>query len=149
MRRALKLFKKNQRIQPADEIDRVVELAAQDDDPELAALKQGYRQEFRDAFHGVIAGMKLEERRLLRYHYVENLNTRQISKLLGVNQSTIVRWLTKVRGQILIETRKALLSQMGLQTADFRSMMRLVQSQVDLSIERVLSTQVSDGKKID
>jgi len=141
LRRALKMLKKENKLPSEGGLERVMELADADDDPELAVLKHTYRGEFKDAFHQALAALDSGERNLLRYHYLTDLNTRQIGKLLNLHQSNVVRRLATVRASLQVQTRENLMSKLDLGASKFQSIMMLVQSQLDLSIERMLETQ--------
>lgn len=141
LRRALKMLKKENQLPSEGGLERVMELADADDDPELAVLKQTYRGEFKEAFHQALGALDSGERNLLRYHYLTDLNTRQIGKLLNLHQSNVVRRLATVRAALQVQTRENLMSKLDLGASKFQSIMMLVQSQLDLSIERVLETQ--------
>ncbi len=141
LRKALKLLKKENKLPNAGGLDRVMELADGHDDPEIAVLKDKYRAEFKDAFHQALGELGSAERNLLRYHYLTELNTRQIGKLLGLHQSNVVRKLATVRAALLDTTRSKLMDNVGLGATKFQSIMMLVQSQLDVSIDRMLHSQ--------
>jgi len=82
------------------------------------------------------------ERNLLRYHYLETMTTRQIGKLIGGSSSTVTRRVANVRAKVLVNTRTALMSELELRRSEFESLLRLLESHLDLSISRALE---SDG----
>jgi RNA polymerase sigma-70 factor (ECF subfamily) len=135
----LKILDKYKRMPPVDDLDEVFSMAATDDDPELATLKSRYRGEFKAAFQEAIAALESADRNLLRYHYLSGLNTRQIGAIFGCDQSTIVRKLTKTRTGLLHDTRKRLSRALGVGNTEFESILKLVESQLEVSIERVLA----------
>lgn len=145
LRKALRLLKKEEKLPQSGGLDRIMELADTGDDPELTILKDKYRGEFKEAFHQALQALESSERNLLRYHYMTELNTRQIGKLLGLHQSNVVRRLTQVRAGLLDQTRSLLMENLGLGASKFQSIMLLVQSQLDVSIERMLESK--DPKK--
>ena len=141
LHRALKMLRDNKEVPMSNDMDFALKLACEDDDQEARALKERYRADFKDVFQKVVLDLKPEERNLLRYHYLSGLNTRKIATLLGVDQSTVVRWLSRLRGRLLEETRDRLMERLGLGQTEFKSVMNLVQSQLDISMERVLNEQ--------
>ena len=147
LRRALKLLKKENKMPSEGGLERVMELADADDDPELAALKNTYRGEFKEAFQEALDSLESQERNLLRYHYLTDLNTRQIGKLLGLHQSNVVRRLAAVRAELQTRTRDNLMRQLDVGASKFQSIMMLVQSQLDLSIERILDSKNAPSEK--
>ena len=141
LHKALHMLKKLKKEPAAEGLDDVMMLADSDDDPELAVLKQTYNKEFKAAFQASLTDLNSEERNILRYHFLGGLNTRQIGQLCGVNQSTVVRHLARIRGSLLAATRQRLMADLGLGDSKFHSILRLVQSQLDVSIERMLGGQ--------
>jgi RNA polymerase sigma-70 factor (ECF subfamily) len=104
-------------------------------DPLLAALKQRYRDEFRDAFAEVAAALTDRERTLLRYHYFDGLSIDEIGALYRVNRATAGRWLAAIREGLFEATRARLVSRLALDdSADADSILRLIDSELDVSI---------------
>lgn len=139
LHKALHMLKKLKKEPTGKGLDEMLMIADSADDPELAVLKQTYRKDFKIAFQAALADLKSEERNLLRYHFLSDLNTRQIGQLCGIDQSTVVRHLARVRGSLLAATRQRLMANLGLGDSKFQSILRLVQSRLDVSIERMLS----------
>ena len=144
LHKALHLLKKSKRAPQGVDFSEVMMVADTDDDPELTVLKDTYRKEFKTAFHDAMGLLSSEDRNLLRYHYLSGLNTRQIAQLTSMNQSTVVRHLARVRGRLLAVTRTRLMADLGLGQSKFNSILKLVQSQLDVSIERVLTPTRTD-----
>jgi len=137
IREGLALCKKRNRNVPEGD-KHLEQLVDADDDPELVAMKQRHRDKFKRAFQGALQGLTARQRNLLRYHYVDNLTTREIGAICGGSSSTISRQLARVRAELLHGTRSRLAAELGLGHSDFASLARLIQSQLDLSIVRVL-----------
>ena len=144
LHKALKLLEKSKKIPIAGSLEDAFMVEDSSDDPELAVLKRTYRKEFKKAFQASMEALSSEERNLLRYHYLTGLNTRQIAPLCGVDQSTVVRLLARVRGSLLAATRERLMADLGLGESKFGSILNLVQSQLDMSISRVLGRPKDD-----
>ena len=77
-------------------------------DPETEYLKAQHRPEFEQAFRAALGTLSIEQRQLLRFHYVDGLTLGQIGRLRQVHESTISRRLLAARDQLLAETRRAL-----------------------------------------
>ena len=118
-----------------------MQLADASDDPELATLKDKYRADFKAAFQWALGQLASSERNLLRYHYLTELNSRQIGQLVGLNQSNVVRRMARIRATLLEQTRERLMTELGLADSNFDSILMMVQSQLDVSIERMLKTK--------
>ncbi|MEO5768212.1 MAG: sigma-70 family RNA polymerase sigma factor [Polyangia bacterium] len=112
-------------------------------DPELAYLKARYRDAFREALILGLARLPSRQRMLLRLYNVAGLTLQRIAFLMKVDESTVSRWVQKARETILEETQRELGQQLGIRVADVPSIARLVTSQLDLSVTRLLSSERS------
>lgn len=113
-------------------------LADASSDPELRLLKETYRRELREAVHAALGALSPRERNLLRLHAVDKLTGGQIAAAYGVSGPTISRWLQQAREALSAGTRQLLRSRLSLSAAQIESLYGLVQSQLDLSLSRVL-----------
>lgn len=113
-------------------------LPASADDPELAHLKKLYGNELKEAFAEVLTALPSKERTILRYHYVDGLNIDQIGRIFQVHKTTAFRWLERARASIVPATRKCLQHRLRVKQPELDSIMRLIRSQLDLSIQRLL-----------
>ena len=111
---------------------------AGDSDPELAYLRQRYRAEFQQATLDAIKSLDEEQRGVLQLYYVNGVNTRQIAKLFKVNPTTASRWVADGRDQIAREARRLLRERLRVTDTELLSIYRVLQSQLDLSLKRVL-----------
>jgi len=107
-------------------------------DPELEQLKTTYRVEFAEAFRDAVLGLTPRERTLLRHQAIDGLGVEAIGKLYKVHHSTAARWLVKAREQVLERTHERLAAKLRLSQAEVDSVMRLIRSRIDVSIERLL-----------
>ncbi|HTA91896.1 MAG TPA: sigma-70 family RNA polymerase sigma factor [Polyangiaceae bacterium] len=108
-------------------------------DPELVYMKERYRNEFQDAFRIAIADLPDRDRVVLRFNLVEHLSTTKIGAMYGVNQSTVTRWIARSREQVIERMLQIFRERMGLGQSDFESVVRLVQSEIDLNVSQLLS----------
>ena len=131
-------FKQLSKVKRERGLDAVGELSDPSDDPELAMLKQRYAGPFKKAFTKALSELPAEQQNLLRYHYISGLTTRQIGAITGLHQSNISRRLAQVRATLVTSVRRKLMHELGAASHEVRSLMRLVESQVDVSIERIL-----------
>ncbi len=131
VREGVRLLKRTGREVGFDDA-RAVEEAATGDDPELAFLKEQYRAEFRVAFSEALASMNVKSRMLLRMHYVNQSGLEELALLHRVHRATIARWLEKARDSLLLGTKKLLAAKLNIDHAEVESVMRLIQSHLDL-----------------
>jgi RNA polymerase sigma-70 factor (ECF subfamily) len=135
IRLALGLAKKESR--PGDEpIDE--ELPDDVYDPELLYLKELYRGEFNEAFSAAVAGLAPRERTLLRYHLVDGLSIDKLAAVYGVHRSTAARQLASVRAELAASTQRLLMEKLRIDKGEVASIIRLVMSQLDVSVRRLL-----------
>jgi RNA polymerase sigma-70 factor, ECF subfamily len=119
----------------APELDGVAEL---DDSPEIAHLKRTYSADFQAAFAAATAGLGKEERALLRWHHVDRLSIDEIGVLLRVHRATAARRLHAARAALVEATRRELEARLKLARGELESILRLIESQVHVSVARLL-----------
>jgi RNA polymerase sigma-70 factor, ECF subfamily len=61
--------------------------------------------------------------------------------MYGVSSRTVQRWLVDLREDLLSRTRDGLKSRLGLSPSELESLLGLVDSQLQLSLYRVLDIQ--------
>jgi hypothetical protein len=83
-------------------------------------------------------GSDLDERNVLRIHHLDGLSLEETAAACRIGRSTAARWLAKARESILRETHRLLSARLRLTKPEVLSMLRLVQSEFDVSIHRYL-----------
>ena len=116
----------------------LTELIGREQDPELRRLKTMYRAEFREALEEALAALSDRDRALLRLGYVDGLKLAQIARLYGVHESTASRWLAAAASNAGKETQRRLVARLSLSSSAVDSIGRMVLSNLDLSIARIL-----------
>lgn len=117
--------------------DRLAALGA-GDDPELQYLKQHYREQFRAAFVAALAGLDAKERALLRLNAIEGLSATDIARMYNVHRATGKRWLADARDNLVAATQRLLVAQLGDRAVGLASVVRLIRSDLDVSLARHL-----------
>jgi RNA polymerase sigma-70 factor (ECF subfamily) len=120
--------------------EELADLTAPDDDPEIGYLKRQYRHEFKQAFQAAVAALDARARLLLRQHTLDGLSIDQLAALHGVHRATAARQVQAARNAVLSGTRRELRRRLQLSPDELASMMRLIQSKLDVSLSRVLRT---------
>jgi RNA polymerase sigma-70 factor, ECF subfamily len=118
--------------------DALAAIADPNDDVELAYLKRHYRGEFKRAFAEAVAALSSRERNLLRQHLVGGLTIDQMAALYGIHRATAARRVAAARAALLQATRARLAARLRIDDGELGSIMRLIHSQLDISIVRVL-----------
>jgi RNA polymerase sigma-70 factor (ECF subfamily) len=121
--------------------DALLEMAAPARDPHLDHLRARYGGEIAAALRQAISNLTSQERNVLKLHFVDGLSLNQIAAVYQVNKSTISRWIDRARGALLDAACRDLEARLGVPKAEFRSMIRALKSQVDLSLSTALKSQ--------
>jgi RNA polymerase sigma-70 factor (ECF subfamily) len=135
-RDALQILRKHKREVPADEGE-ILRLSA-DEDPELRRLQELYRGDVEEAFRAGMRALAPRERDLLRQSFLEGLNVDEVGARYRVHRATAARWIAAARERLFDETRRALALRLGVGRDELESIVRLVQSQLDISIAKHL-----------
>lgn len=110
-------------------------------DPELEAIKRNYQKEFLQALNDAFSMLPSDYRYLLRLYFVDRLSTTEVAALFRVNQSTISRRLQNVRQTVYEETKRLLQERLRLDSQEFRSLIQVVDSQLNMSLSRILGQE--------
>jgi RNA polymerase sigma-70 factor (ECF subfamily) len=114
-------------------------VASQPGDPELGYLKAHYRADFEQAFAATLGQLSVEQCNVLRLYFLDGMSSEAIARLFRVNGSTVRRWLAGFRREIFQETRRRLAERVGLGPEELESVLRLVRSQLNLSLGEQLN----------
>ncbi len=135
VRLALNLKRQDHEVLPAgDFADRP--LAAPD--PELALLRAQHRHEFSAAFEEALRTLTPRDRTLLRLTSVDGLTLAQVGQMYGKDTSTVSRWVAAVREALRLRTREVLKASLALGTDELESVLRAADSELHLSLARLL-----------
>jgi RNA polymerase sigma-70 factor, ECF subfamily len=118
--------------------DVLADVVDREPSPEIRHLKALYRVEFREALSAALAGLAHRALALLRLRFVEGLELAQIGLLYRVHESTASRWIAAALDDVARATRRHLAAQLAVTPETADSVARIVQSQLDLSIARLL-----------
>lgn len=113
-------------------------------DPVMEELKARYRTELANAFRAALDELPARERTLLRYQLVDQLSIDEIGAIFRVHRATAARWLAKIRDDLVDKTRATMGAALGVDSEEAASIVRLVQSQLDVSVIRHLGPGSKD-----
>jgi len=139
-RTAHKRVQAEQRRPDAPGDDALLDQPAADDDPELIYFKDAYREEFASAVRDALVRLSVRQRNLLRQHHLDRLTLDDLATLYDAHRATVARWLAAARDQVAAQTRALLHERLALDEEEFASVVRLVASQIQVSIARVLAS---------
>lgn len=113
------------------------------DDPELAILRAQYRETVDAAMRTALSRLDGRSRALLRYQLIDGWSIDQVGKLYGVHRATAARWLGDARQLLGDLIRSELAARLQIAASEVDSIVRLVQSRVDMSLDRLLVPDAS------
>jgi RNA polymerase sigma-70 factor (ECF subfamily) len=107
-------------------------------DPGLGFLRESYRADVSAAMRAALANLDEPSRALLRYSVVDGWTVDRIAALYGVHRATAGRRVAAARDALGAAIRAELARRLAIPVADVDSIVRLVQSRIDVSLERLL-----------
>jgi RNA polymerase sigma-70 factor (ECF subfamily) len=136
-RMALDLSRKNAKSEsdPPDDV-------AAFGDPELEYLRSRYRLEFQSSFREALETLSERDRLILKLNIVSGVSFGRIAVMYQVNQSTVSRWARSAREAVREEVQRLMAERLGLARDELVSLVRVLQSDLDMSISQVLGTEV-------
>jgi RNA polymerase sigma-70 factor (ECF subfamily) len=144
IRTGLDLARRRASERAAPSSDALLEVPAAMADPELEHIRRRYRADFKAAFETALHGLTKEDRNILRLHLVDGLNIDEIGAIFQVHRATAARWIARCRERVHDETRRVLAQRLKIDDTELRSILGIVRSQLDLSINRLLSSDEMD-----
>jgi RNA polymerase sigma-70 factor (ECF subfamily) len=136
-RELARLIDKDKRM-VAFEDDAMLEIVAPADGPELGVLRERYRAEVDAAIRAALVGLSESSRALLRYSVVDGWSIDRIAGLYGIHRSSAHRRVNAAREELAAGIRTELASRLSIGVDEVDSIVRLVQSRIDVSLERLL-----------
>jgi RNA polymerase sigma-70 factor (ECF subfamily) len=108
-------------------------------DPELVAAKLEHQDEFREALTECLATLGPREKTLLRMNFNDHMNIDEIGVVYRVHRATVARWLAAIRSQVFECVCQKLSLKLRSSPSEVASLVRLVRSDIDVSIRRLLA----------
>lgn len=108
-------------------------------DPELALIRERHQEDFRAAFRAALGRLDARERNLLRLHHVHGQSVDLVGAAYQTSRSTAARWVARARERLLALTREELTTRLGLTPAELDSLLRLVRSQLEVSLRQLMA----------
>jgi RNA polymerase sigma-70 factor, ECF subfamily len=111
---------------------------ADEEVPELALIRKRYQSAFVAALRQALAELDRDHRSLLRLHYVDRLTMDALASLFRVSRAGAHRRLATAREDMFQRTCGLLRKQLQIDTAELSSLLRLVRSDLDISLHGLL-----------
>jgi RNA polymerase sigma-70 factor (ECF subfamily) len=139
-RKALKLMRKADREETLDEI-LLDHWPSTTPGPEGKHLRATYTTELKTAIKAAFGALEVRQRNLLRQHIIDELTIDDLARLYRVHRATCARWLADARADLGRHTRKRLVAALGVANNEVDSMLRYLDSDIELSISRILMSK--------
>jgi RNA polymerase sigma-70 factor (ECF subfamily) len=107
-------------------------------DPELDYLKARYAEPFREALERALRALSERDAALIKLAYLDDISPSAMARTYGVSTRTVQRWIVEARAAVLDGARRILAETMQVDPAELDGLMRLAQSQLKVTLERVL-----------
>ena len=140
-RKALKAVRRSDREETLDEIllDHWPDATP---GPQSKHLRSQYTAELKKAIREAFGALEVRQRNLLRQHILDELTIDDLARLYRVHRATCARWLADARADLGKHTRKKLVQSLGLANKDdMDSMLRFLDSDIELSISKILMSR--------
>jgi RNA polymerase sigma-70 factor (ECF subfamily) len=137
MRELLKLRSRDAKEVPIGD-EALLDALSPANDPELELAKSRYREVFGTAFRDALARLPAKDRALLRHLLIDGFSLDVIGGMYGVHRATAARWVASARQDLLDGTKAQLALALSLSDREVESVIRVVRSRLDLSVERLL-----------
>jgi RNA polymerase sigma-70 factor (ECF subfamily) len=139
-RKALKLVRRADREETLDEI-LLDHWPSSTPDPGNKHIRVTYTAELKKAIRDAFGALEVRQRNILRQHILDELTIDDLARLYRVHRATCARWLADARADLGKLTRKKLLASLKVPNQDLDSLLRFLDSDIELSISRILQSK--------
>ena len=137
MRELVRTVQRGRREQPVEE-DRLFAMLSRGDDAEVDVLRARYGESVTTGLRSALARLGDRDRALLRYQLVDGWNVDRVGALYGVHRATAARWIAGARETLGTLLRDEVSRTLAIPVAEVDSIVRLVQSRIDVSLARLI-----------
>jgi RNA polymerase sigma-70 factor (ECF subfamily) len=138
-RELIKIVQRGRREAPHEQ-DELLGLLSTGGDPELSMLREKYREGVTACVRDALGKLDDRSRTLLRCQLVDGLNVDKVGALYGVHRATAARWIADAREELGKLIRAEVATQLKIDRDEVDSIVRLVQSRVELSLARLMQS---------
>lgn len=129
---------------PAVDPDEALADRAADGDPDVLRLRARYKEPFARAFARALSALEPADAAILRLHYLDRVSLDALATMHGAHRATIARRLARVRATLLEATYEALAEGERLHASEIESVVRALQSGLEVSVQRLLREREDD-----
>jgi RNA polymerase sigma-70 factor, ECF subfamily len=137
-REAGKIRARDRAATPVDD-DALFDAVMPPGDPVVSAVKRDAAAAFRAAFLATLGELERRDRTVLRLHLLDGLTIDEIAPMYAVHRATVARWIGGARQLVLDRTRRRLMRDLRLDAGEVDSLIRLVQSRIELPADPLAS----------
>jgi RNA polymerase sigma-70 factor len=127
--------------------DNVAQTAGVSADPEIAILVARHRDDLAACIGQAFSELEGELRTVMRMHFLDGVGVVDIGSLFQVSGRTIQRRIQDARHTVIARTRELLFERYGMATRDLETLMRHLQSDLHISLRRVLADKVRPARE--
>ena len=139
VRLALNLNRPGRKEDASDDLS-MLDRGALSEAPELRMIKAAHRAQLSQAFTDALTRLEASDRTLLRLHYLGGMSLEALATTYQVHRATAARRLAAARDQVLEETTRLLSERLRLARPEVQSLMKILRSNLEISLHRVLSS---------
>jgi RNA polymerase sigma-70 factor, ECF subfamily len=121
----------------------ILEAVVDGDDPDLELLRARYGTQLEEALASAFQSLPARQKVVLRLSTVDGVSEKDIGAMYHVHQATVSRWKTQAHEAVLEQTRRYLRERHNLHVTEVDSLIRLLHSQVHVTLSRVLAVTES------
>jgi RNA polymerase sigma-70 factor (ECF subfamily) len=136
--RALISLLRQDQARPGGVDDDLEQLPVSGRDADLELVRARYADDFRAALSEALRALPRRDRTLLRFAYVDRMTVDEIGAFYRTHRATAARWVARARATVLEETRRILSARVACPESELQSLLRVVASQLDFSIGKLL-----------
>jgi RNA polymerase sigma-70 factor (ECF subfamily) len=121
----------------------ILEAVVDRDDPDLELLRARYGSKLEEALSAAFQALPARQKVVLRLSTVDGVSEKDIGAMYHVHQATVSRWKTQAHEVVLEQTRRYLRERHNIHSTEVDSLIRLLHSQVHVTLSRVLAVTES------
>ncbi len=121
----------------------ILEAVVDHDDPDVELLRARYGAQLEAALAVAFQSLPARQKVILRLSAVEGVSEKDIGAMYHVHQATVSRWKMQAHEAVLEQTRRYLRDRHQIEPGEVDSLIRLLHSQVHVTLSRVLAVNES------
>ena len=102
--------------------------------PEQDAIRVEFGEAFSRALDDAFCSLESRQRAVIAMHYADGVEVDAIAQVYRVHRVTVSRWLADARTQVFEKARQHLRGALGLTESDFENALRIIRSQIEISL---------------